>query len=130
MHAMSIEVIVPARLWDYGFVWVCEAENVCANLSKYAVGRMPIEIITGDTPDISEYLDFKFYDWVMFRTNAGLGEAALGRWIGVSHRVGRLMSYGILPESGIKGISYNCSKGDESRVEHRRDESTHAGIRR
>jgi hypothetical protein len=46
-------------------------------------------------------LDFEFYDWVTFRTNAGLGEVALGRWIGVSHRVGRLMSYWILPESGI-----------------------------
>ena len=46
---------VPARLWDYGFVWVCETENICANLSKYAEGRTPIEIITGDTPDISEY---------------------------------------------------------------------------
>ena len=92
---------VPARLWDYGFVWVCETENICANLSKYAEGRTPIEIITGDTADISEYLDFGFYDWVMFRTNAGLGEVALGRWIGVSHRVGRLMSYWVLPESGI-----------------------------
>ena len=37
----------------------------------------------------------------MFRTNAGIGEVTLGRWIGVSHRVGRLKSYWILPESGI-----------------------------
>ena len=37
----------------------------------------------------------------MFRMNAGLGEVALGRWIGVSHRVGQLMSYWVLPESGI-----------------------------
>jgi hypothetical protein len=86
---------VPARLWDYGFSWVCETENICANLSKYVEGRTPIEIITGDTPDISEYLDFDFYDWVVFRTNAGLGEAELGKWLGVSHRVGRLMSYWI-----------------------------------
>jgi hypothetical protein len=60
-----------------------------------------MEIITGDTPDISEYLDFEFYDWVVFRSNAGLGEAELGKWLGVSHRVGRLMSYWILPSSGI-----------------------------
>jgi hypothetical protein len=92
---------VPARLWDYGFAWVCEIENVSANLSKYADGRTPIEIITGDTPDISEYLDFEFYDWVLFRSNAGLGEVELGRWLGVSHRVGRMMSYWLLPPSGI-----------------------------
>ena len=58
-------------------------------------------MITGETPDISEYLDFGFYDWVVFRQNAGVGEAQLGRWLGVSHRVGQLMSYWILPISGI-----------------------------
>ena len=51
--------------------------------------------------DISEYVDFGLYDWVTFRSNAGLGEVQLGRWLCVSHRVGRLMSYWILPESGI-----------------------------
>jgi hypothetical protein len=60
-----------------------------------------LEIITGETPDISEYLDFEFYDWVLYRSNAGLGEIELARWLGVSHRVGRLMSDWILPESGI-----------------------------
>jgi hypothetical protein len=92
---------VPPRLWDYGFAWVCETDNICANMSKYADGRTPLEIITGDTPDISEYVDFDFYDWVLFRSNAGLGEVEIARWIGVSHRVGRLMSYWLLPESGI-----------------------------
>jgi hypothetical protein len=65
------KLLVPARLWDYGFVWVCEIGNICANISKYAEGRTPIEIITGKTPNISEYLDFEFYDWVMYQSNAG-----------------------------------------------------------
>ena len=68
--------------------------------SKYANGRTAIEIVTGETPDISEYLDFSFYDWVIYRTNAGLGESSLGRWIGVSHKVGQQMSYWILTISG------------------------------
>jgi hypothetical protein len=87
-------------LWDYCFTWVCKTENLCAKLFKYAEGSTPIGIITGDTPDISEYLDFEFYDWVAFRSNAGLGETELGKWHAVSHRVGRLMSYSILPLSG------------------------------
>ena len=100
-YRVMLKKKVPPRLWDYGFNWVCEVDNLCANLSKYAEGRTPIEIITGETPDISEYLDFEFYDWVMYRSNAGLGEVELARWLGVSHRVGRMMSYWILPESGI-----------------------------
>ena len=57
-------------------------------------------MLTGETPDISEYLDFGFYDWVLFRSNAGLGEPSIGRWLGVSHIIGQLMSYWILPISG------------------------------
>lgn len=92
---------IPTRLWDYGMTWLCEISNVTANYSRYSNGRTPLEIITGETPDISEYMDFGFYDWVIFRSNAGLGPAELGRWLGVSHRIGKMMSYWILPPSGI-----------------------------
>ena len=37
----------------------------------------------------------------MYWNNAGLGVPEVGRWLGVSHRVGQLMSYQILHESGI-----------------------------
>ena len=92
---------IPDRLWDYGVKWVCETENILSNSSKYCKGRTPAEIITGETQDISEYLDFGLYDYVTFRQNAGLGLPEIGRWLGVSHRFGQLMSYWILPESGI-----------------------------
>ena len=92
---------IPSRLWDYGITWVCETGNVTVSSSKYADGRTPLEIITGDTPDISEYLDFGFYDWVTYKPNAGVAAPELGRWLGVSHHVGKLMSYWVLPESGI-----------------------------
>jgi hypothetical protein len=91
---------VPKRLWDYGIVWVCEIMQRTTSSSIYADGRTPLEIITGETPDISEYLDFGFYDWVYYRDNAGLGETHLGRFLGVSHRVGNLMSYWVMSSSG------------------------------
>ena len=91
----------PDRLSDYGVSYICEIGNVITSSSKYARGRTPLEIITGETPDISEYLDFGFYDWVTFKSNAGLGRPELGRWLGVSHRVGPMMSYWVLPPSGI-----------------------------
>ena len=92
---------VPARLWDFCFIWICETNNLSVSSSKYAKGRTPLEMITGETPDISEYLDFGFYDWVVFRQNAGIGKSEIGIWLGVSHKVGQLMSYWILPISGI-----------------------------
>ena len=102
---------IPARLWDFCFQWICETNNLSVSSSKYAKGRTPIEMLTGETPDISEYLDFGFYDRVVFKQNAGLGEAKLGRWLGVSHKVGQLMSYWILPVSGIPISFLLLSKG-------------------
>ena len=92
---------IPNRLWDFGISYVCETGNITVSSSRYAKGRTPIEVITGITPDITEYLDFGFYDWVVFKPNAGVGAPELGRWLGISHRIGQMMSYWILPESGI-----------------------------
>ena len=79
---------VPRRLWDYGLRWVCEVQNRTANSARDLGGRCPLEKVTGKSVDISEYLDFGFYDWVWYKENAGLGETKLGRWLGVSHKVG------------------------------------------
>ena len=50
-------------------------------------------MVTGETPEISECLDFGFYYWYRYHENAGLGELKLGRWLGVLHLVGSAISY-------------------------------------
>ena len=52
-------------------------------------------------PDISQYLDFGFYERVCFKDDAGLGKTELGRFLGVSHHVGSIMSYRVTPVSEI-----------------------------
>ena len=52
--------------------------------------------VTGEKPYISEYLDFGFYEHVSYKENAGLGMTAIGRWLGLSYRVGGHMSYWIM----------------------------------
>lgn len=88
------------RLSDFGIKYALEIENVTHNTSRYAYGRTPLEVITGLTPDITEHLDFGFYDWVLFKPNGGTAPAELGCWLGVLHKVGQLMTYWILPRSG------------------------------
>ena len=71
------------------------------SLSRDSDGHTYIEYIIGETPEMSEYVLCEFYYWVVFRQNWGVGESELGRWIGVSHQVGPLMTYYILPKSSI-----------------------------
>jgi len=87
---------VPRRLWDYAAVHLARLMNLTA---KGKDGRTPQEEITGETPDISEYIDFEFYDWVWYWDLPGDDEnPKLGRWLGVSHRIGSAMCYYVLTD--------------------------------
>ena len=90
----------PRSLWCYGLPHCAAIMSRTASHAGTLNGRTPLEHLTGETVDISEYLDFGFWDRVWFKENAGIGETKLGRFLGVSHQVGSLMSYWVLPESG------------------------------
>ena len=101
-HSKMTEKKVPKRLWDYGFK---HAAKMMQFVPRQSLGnRTPIEAVTGKTPDISEYLDFDFYDlvWYFPGVHPSISEEnrALGRWLGVSHRIGSDMCYWIMPVSG------------------------------
>ena len=64
-------------------------------------GVITLEQVAGETPDISEYLDFGFYNKVWYKGNTGLGEILPGRWLGVSSRTGTLMCYHALTKTAI-----------------------------
>ena len=61
---MQSKLSIPDQLADFGVQCVCEIENLTANSSRHAEGGAPLELITGDTPDVSECLDFGFCDFV------------------------------------------------------------------
>ena len=64
-------------------------------------GKTPLGALTGETPDISQYLDFGWYDWVWHKQNAGLEVPKLGRFLGVANSSSNMLTFHILPEVGI-----------------------------
>ena len=54
----------PKKFWDYGMRWVCQIQQRTHLRSNRIDGGIPLEKLTGETQDISEYLDFGFYDRV------------------------------------------------------------------
>ena len=59
-----------------------------------------LEKITGEMPEILEYLDFGFWDWCWYMDQPSLDTPKLGQWLGVSHKIGTIKSYWILTEWG------------------------------
>jgi hypothetical protein len=64
--------------------------------------RTPHEVLTGNTPDISDLLDFEFYQWIKYYDPAPFPEQRekLGRWLGPAHGIGQALCYYILKENG------------------------------
>ncbi len=89
------------RLWDYGLVWVLEITN---RMAKGPEARTPLEALTGNTPDILEWLDFDFYDWCWYwqgpMHELTEDKAEIGRVLGVAHQVGSDLCYWILMSTG------------------------------
>ena len=93
---------VPKRLWDYGLIYESE---LLSRTSRGTTGRTGFEEVTGDTPNIAEWLDFSFYDLVWYLDRDGKPDLTdddwkLARWIGISHRVGSRMCYWLITQSG------------------------------
>jgi hypothetical protein len=81
----------PKCLWDYCCLLVTRLRNMTPNNYYLAKGRTPHEIVTGDTPDILEYCAFTWYEpaWYLDVASYPQEKKKLGRWLGVSHRVGQ-----------------------------------------
>ena len=89
---------VPRNLWDYGIRWTTQVIQRNSTQSGWLRGICPLKDVTGETPDISDYLDFGLYDHVSYKDNDALEMTDIGRRLGVSHRFGGLISYWILTQ--------------------------------
>lgn len=59
-----------------------------------------LEIVTEHTLDISQYLDFGWYDWVWYHDNVGYGKVKLGKFLGIAPKLTNIMTFSILTEKG------------------------------
>jgi hypothetical protein len=91
----------PKPLWDYCATYVAEIMCFTAN-DLYALhGRTPHEVVTGNTPDISKYTDFEWYEPIFYYDDAPFPEPKriIAEWLGVAHRAGQALCYWILTKT-------------------------------
>jgi hypothetical protein len=98
-------------LWDHGFE---HTDQIRQNTARNNLGwRTPLEVLTGDTPDISDFLDFGYYDWVWYwdPTSARFPEdpLKLGSWIGRNRAHGPSMCYKVFKPNGHFIVRSSCT---------------------
>lgn len=91
----------PSRLWDYCLEYCADNNKILPHPLPVLQGRTPLELMIGHTPDISEYSEFGWYDPIYyFDSNAFPdGQENIGRWLGVSHRIGQALCFWILSDT-------------------------------
>ncbi len=93
----------PHKLWDFCCLYVTDLRSRLARPLPQLNGRTPYELITGNTPDVSEFLEFEWYQPIWYYEPSAFPQQnrLIARWIGIAHHVGQAMCYWILPQSGI-----------------------------
>ena len=97
-------------------------------------GRTGYEIVTGETPDISEFCDFHWYEPVWYfdeMVQFPDDKRQLGRWLGPAHRTGQALTYyvadnsgGVIARSTVQRVSEQEFKSDEFKIKLRELDET------
>ena len=88
----------PADTWLLALMYVCMLLN---HLASAALGwKTPLQVLTGQTPDISKFLHFSFYEPVYYHSYSDAFPSASnekqGWWVGVATHVGDALTYKLL----------------------------------
>jgi hypothetical protein len=88
----------PEAFWDFALEYIITIRQFLVRRS--AEDRSPMETVTGETMDISEFIDFDFYQFVKYRDAKYDRDepVQLGRWLGIAHDIGTPMTYWILKQ--------------------------------
>ena len=99
----------PVRLWDYCWEYVTALKVLTATRHFMLDERTPFEKVYGHTPNITEYIQYRWYEWIWFYDIIELNKKSLGRWLGPSLHVGELHTSYILAES-VKVITRSTTR--------------------
>lgn len=93
----------PEKLWDHCLELEAYIRSNTALNSYELQGEVPETLLSGQTSDISPFIECGFYDWVKWwRTTAQFPEPTevLGRWLGPAIDIGPAMTSKILIDNG------------------------------
>ena len=94
---------IPLRLWYYALEDTCELESTMVPTMYRNKGRSGYEMIFGNTPDISEYVEFDLYDFCWYYDTPQSyprEKKSLERWLRVAHILSQSMVFYVMHANG------------------------------
>jgi hypothetical protein len=93
----------PKPLWDHCLELEAHIRsNTCHDIYELN-GEVPETIVSGQTSDISPFVEYEWYEWCFFFDSSvsfPKDKEILGRWLGPSTDVGSAMTYKLLKSNG------------------------------
>ena len=106
----------PIRLWDYCWEYCSEKRSLTASGHINLDGRTPFEKVMGYTPDISEYTQFDWYEWIEYNEPLFDSRVDIGRWLGPAHTAGQGLAYWVLAGTGEVKMRSTVTKISHDRL--------------
>ena len=75
----------PIRLWDFCWEYLAELRCLTAANNPYLDGQTPFQKVHEYSPNIAEFLQHKWYDWIWYHDPNDPDVSNLGRWLGPAH---------------------------------------------
>jgi len=118
-HCMT-QTKTPLHLWDLCASYAAEVWCITAQPLISLHGITPYELLTGETPDISEYISFRWYQPVWYYENTSFPQATrhLAQWISIAHNIGQAMCFWVLPQNGIPIARTTVQAINETKLRH------------
>ena len=113
-----VKMKAPAKLWDHSLELHGLIRSHTATNHFDLQGQVPETILSGQTADISPFVEFGFYDWIKWwDANSAYPEPKerLGRWLGPAIDVGPALTAKVLKSNGqvIYVSTYRALTDDE-----------------
>ena len=93
-------VNAPIRLWDYCWEYSSSVRNMTSTDHYLLDDVTPFQKIYEYSPDISEYVQYKWFDWIWFLDIHNPMRESLGRWLGPAQDCGEGFTSHILTKNG------------------------------
>ena len=107
---------IPLVLWDYCVEYNTKFRCLTTTDIFDLNGRTPFENVLGFTPDVSEIVEFGWFEWVWFHNPVDPTKDQLGRWKGLAHNVGQGLAYYILNMNADAVIRSAVSKTSDNDI--------------